>query len=443
MIPKITTGGKSFKGAFQYYLHDKDKTTRERVAWTHTENLLTDDPDKAWRVMAYTAKEAERLKEASGQKMTGRKLSKPVFAYSLSWHPEQEPDQEHMLATAKQSLDILGFTEHETVIIAHRDEPQRHVHVIVNRVHPLTGIAGDTGNSKLKLSDFALAYELEQGKVYCQQREENHRKRTQGERTQYRDQVIVEAWKLSDNGHGFAAALKDKGYHLAQGRKRFVVVDPYGQTHNPTRHLENVRAKEFQKRLQDVELTRLPDAAKLSRDIQADNRRRYDESLKYDQQVMERTNQLQTKHREQRAKVVHHFEDKLARQRESLTERYRSAEQRDKIEALQEKTKRVNWLKRMFGTARKEQELLREMESSRRQVEGRAREQFGKIAAEREQSLGQLGELQAMQKERKAGLWQSQKPAGYVNENEREKIMQRLREQRQSSRTRNGPSLER
>ena len=101
MIPRIAAGGGNFRGAFQYYLHDKDATTRSRVAWTHTENLLTRDPDKAWRVMAYTAKEHERLKEASGQKTTGRKLTKPVFAFSLSWHPEQKPDRDHMLATAR------------------------------------------------------------------------------------------------------------------------------------------------------------------------------------------------------------------------------------------------------------------------------------------------------------------------------------------------------
>lgn len=430
MIPKLTTGGSSFKGAFQYYLHDKNKSTRDRVAWTHTENLLTDDPDKAWKVMAYTAKEAERLKEASGQKMTGRKLAKPVFAYSLSWHPEQDPDQEHMLATAKQSLDVLGFTEHETVIIAHRDEPQRHVHVIVNRVHPLTGIAGATGNSKLKLSDFAHEYELKQGKVYCQQREENQRKRKQGERTQYCDPVIAAAWQQSDNGPGFAAALKENGYHLAQGRKRLVIVDPYGQTHNPTRHLEKVRAKEFQKRLQGVELTRLPDATKLSREIQQDNRRRYDESLKYDRKVIAQTNQLQTRQQEQRAKVVNHYEDKLTRQRDDAAEHYALKEQETAIEALRAKTKKTNWLKRVLGLAEKERELLREMELTRQN-------------AEREKSLTQLKELQTIQQQRRTEQLQAQKPADYVNENEREKIMQHLREKRQQNRSRNGPSLER
>ena len=443
MISKITSGGCSFKGAFQYYLHDKNKSTRERVAWTHTENLLTDDPSKAWRVMSYTAKEAERLKEASGQKMTGRKLAKPVFAYSLSWHPEQDPNQEHMLTTARKSLDVLGLSDHEILIIAHRDEPQKHVHVIVNRVHPLTGIAGDTGNSKLKLSDFAREYEIENGKIYCRQREENHQKRTQGEKTMYRDQIILAAWRQSDNGNGFAAALKEKGYALAQGRSRIVIVDPYGQTHNPTRHLENVRAKQLQQRLQDVDLTHLPDATKLSRDIQTDNRRRYDESLKHDERVVQLTNQIQSRHLEQRAQVSNTYADRMAQQREELARQYRLKEQQAEIAALREKTRKPKLWKRIFGIAKKEQAQLAELEMNQQNAQWRLSERLGQTAAAREQSLAGLKARQEAERRKETEKLQTQKPAGYVNENEREKLVQHLRDKRQQSRSRTGPSLER
>jgi hypothetical protein len=90
MVPKITQGGGNFKGAFRYYLHDKGADTSIRVAWTQVENMLTQDPEKAWKVMAFTAQVQERLKEASGQSRAGRKLEKPVFAFSLAWHPESE-----------------------------------------------------------------------------------------------------------------------------------------------------------------------------------------------------------------------------------------------------------------------------------------------------------------------------------------------------------------
>lgn len=442
MIPKITEGGRSFKGAARYYLHDKNATTRERVAWTQTENLLTDDPDKAWKVMAYTAKEAERLKEASGQKMTGRKLTKPVFAYSLSWHPEQNPSPEHMLAMARQSLAQLGLTEHEAIIIAHSDEPQRHVHLIVNRVHPLTGIASEMSNSKRKLSDFAREYEREHGKVYCRQREENYRKREQGEKTMYRDPNIAEAWRQSDNGRGFAAALQDKGYQLAQGRKRLVVVDPYGQTHNPTRHLENVRAKQFNERVADLDLARLPDATQLSRTIQADNKRRYEQSRRHDEQVAQQKNAIQSRHLEQRAQLSHRFEDRLAREREETSRHYRLDEQQAQIEALREKTKKPNLWQRLFGFAKKDQARLSELELTHQNAQWRAQERLDRIAADREKSLAALKERQDAEKHRELENLQTQRPAGYVNEAEQARIAQHLRERRQE-RTRSRPSRER
>lgn len=187
MVPAETEPGRSFKGASLYYLHDKrregeaERLTSERVAWTHTANLSTDDPERAWRLMAATAMSQAELKKAAGEKATGRKLTKPGYAYSLAWHPEQQPTKDHMLSTALESLKAAGLEGYQAIILAHSDEPQQHVHVIVNRVHPETGIAATLSNSKLKLSKWAEAYEKQHGKIYCNKRVENNRKREQRE----------------------------------------------------------------------------------------------------------------------------------------------------------------------------------------------------------------------------------------------------------------------
>jgi len=439
VIPRITPGGTSFKGAAQYYLHDKGATTRERVAWTHTENLLTDDPAKAWKVMAWTAKEAERLKEASGQRATGRKLTKPVFAYSLSWHPEQQPGKAELLAAARKSLDRLGLAEHESVIICHRDEPQPHVHVVVNRVHPVTGLAASTSQSKRKLSDFAREHEREHGKIYCQQRETNHAKRQRKEPARYCDPVILQAWQQSDNGRGFAAALREQGYHLAQGRKRLVVVDRYGQTHNPVRHLENVRAAQFQQRLQDVELARLPDATQLSRTIQAENRRRYDASLRHDAQVTQVKNQLQDRHLEERARLSAEHADRLSREQDELARHYCLPALQAEIAALRERTRQPGIWKRLFGLSRRDATRLHELEQSHANAQWRVQERLDRLAVERDAALARLKERQATVERRTLERLESRKPAGYVNDQERERLREPIREQRQ----RRGPSLER
>lgn len=187
MVPAVTEGGRSFKGASLYYLHDKrrageaERLTSERVAWTHTANLSTADPERAWRIMADTAMRQGEIKAAAGEKATGRKLTKPVYAYSLAWHPEQRVDKDHMLSTALDSLKAQGLEGYQALILAHRDEPQQHVHVIVNRVHPETGKAATLSNNTLKLSKWAEAYEKQHGKIYCGKRVENNRKREQRE----------------------------------------------------------------------------------------------------------------------------------------------------------------------------------------------------------------------------------------------------------------------
>jgi hypothetical protein len=255
-----------------------------------------------------------------------------------------------------------------------------------------------------------------------------------------RDLNIAEAWRQSDNGRGFVAALKDKGYTLAQGRKRLVVVDKYGQTHNPVRHLENVRSKQFNERVADLDLTRLPDATELSRKIQADNKRRYERSRRHDEQVAQQKNQMQTRHQEQRTQMSHCFEDRLTREREELNQHYRLDEQQAQIDTLREKTKNPNWWKRLLGISKKDRARLNELELTHQNAQWRAQERLDRITAEREKSLALLKERQEAEKRLELEQLHTQKPADYINEAEREKIAHHLRDR---DRNRSGPSLER
>ena len=187
MVPVITAGGRSFRGAALYYLHDKrqegeaERFTTDRIAWVETVNLPTGDPERAWRIMAHTALTQAELKAAAGIKATGRKLSKPVFAYSIAWHPGERLTKAEMLEAGRSSLKDQGLEEHQAIILAHTDEPQAHVHIIVNRVHPATGKAATLSNSRLKLSQWAEAYERKRGKVFCPQRVRNNARRSHGE----------------------------------------------------------------------------------------------------------------------------------------------------------------------------------------------------------------------------------------------------------------------
>lgn len=383
MIPKITGGGASFRGAFLYYLHDKGAATSGRVDWTQTENMRTDDPGKAWRIMAYTARAQERLKEASGQSRAGRKLEKPVFAFSLSWHPEQSPTRERMLETARRAIAVLGLSEHEALIVAHRDEPQKHLHVIVNRVHPLTGMAGDVRNSKRKLSDFARLYEQETGKIYCRQRTTNHRKREEGEMSRYSDPNIADAWQTTKTGAAFVKALEAKGYRLAQGRKRLVIIDPHGKAHNPTRHLQGVRARDIEERLRDLDLSRLPDAdapmeAKAPMETKAPGEAEAPEApsreIRIPRAAPEQDNyrrdlaRLVQRHADELAEKHRHTADALVLQQHRVTARaekrlgklYQLPQRRQELKTMKRSLMAAPWWKRLLGLTRKDRDAFLE-----------------------------------------------------------------------------------
>ncbi|CAH0313417.1 relaxase/mobilization nuclease domain-containing protein [Roseomonas sp. CECT 9278] len=178
---QIAGTGRSFKGAFAYYLHDKRADpsqphlmTAERVGWMETRHLAVDDPACVQGVMIATARSADDLKRAAGVKMTGRKATAgPVFAYSLQWHPENEtiPDRAGMVAAAEATLRALGAEGRQAAIIAHRDTAHPHVHIIVNRVDPETGRMLDLNDNAKKLDAWARRYERERGEIVSPARE--------------------------------------------------------------------------------------------------------------------------------------------------------------------------------------------------------------------------------------------------------------------------------
>ena len=271
MVPVQATG-RGFKGAAAYLLHDKSADTQERVAWTHTENMHTDDPERSWRAMAWLASSAQDLKRQhanqNGQDlnkaMRGRKLDKPVLTLSLSWGQDERPSREEMIAAGKEAMKRLGMEDHQALYVAHNDTEHPHVHILANRVHPQTGKAAPLSRSRETLSRWAEEYERTQGQIRCAKRVENNRARDAGQKVVHSQEVIARAWAQADTPQAFQAALAEQGYILAQGDRRgFVVVDPHGKAHNPVRHLPGVSAKAFQERMGDLAPAQCPRVAQV------------------------------------------------------------------------------------------------------------------------------------------------------------------------------------
>lgn len=181
MMPNETRG-RSFRGVLQYVLHDKRaegeavRTTSERVTFIEMANLPTDDPEKAYKLMAWTALHQGYLKDLTGQSARGRKAERPVWHVSLSWHPdEQEISATDQAAAARDLLARFGLSEHQAVIVGHDDaaKGQAHLHIVANLINPGNGKMPEGGLSfsEKALQGWARQYEKAHGVSFCPQRE--------------------------------------------------------------------------------------------------------------------------------------------------------------------------------------------------------------------------------------------------------------------------------
>jgi Relaxase/Mobilisation nuclease domain len=171
MIVKIGAAGKSFSGLATYLTHDPEAAkTQDRLDWTHTLNLAEDHVPSAVNEMLWTARHAELLKQEAGVRGGGRATESPVKHVSLSWSPEEKPTRERMIETAEDFLHHMKWHEHQVVLIAHSDKPYAHVHLVLNMVHPDTGLRLDDDFERRRAQKWALRYEWENGRIYCEER---------------------------------------------------------------------------------------------------------------------------------------------------------------------------------------------------------------------------------------------------------------------------------
>jgi len=183
MIPKIHKKGSGFGGITKYVLHDKNADTTDRVAWTQTVNLGTRNPETASRVMMATSMDQDRLKREAGIKATGRKSKDHVLHVTLSWHADEAVDltKDEQVRAAKWFLKEIKAGDRQALIVSHNDEPQPHVHLVVNRVSPKDGRILPSSFERLNASKWAEKYERDRGEILCHNRAVNNAARERGE----------------------------------------------------------------------------------------------------------------------------------------------------------------------------------------------------------------------------------------------------------------------
>lgn len=389
MIPRVAKTGTSFHGAWLYYAHDKNAMTADRVAWSHLENLQgCDVPRAGISRMIDTAE-------------LNTHCTKPVYAFSLSYPHQDQPEKGKAIEDARAALKVLGMEDNQAVFFAHKDTEHFHVHIIANRIHPETLIAKNNFRDFKDLSDWALQYERDHGQIYCAERERRARERdlNQGKNLQrYADNVILQAWEKSDGGKAFQAALEARGWKLGRGdrKDRFLALSPSGKPYDVLREINKTRGKgeslklaDIEKRFSDLKRDELKRIADLQNEQEAEReetKRRdafkkqgeKEASKAFHKAADDERRRIERLHRELR---LQHTEQQRIHQQSATRQRqeaqqeikdtYALPEQAKTLKALQQRqnAKPTLWGKISGKHEREQQAIKEQIKQQRRQIE--------------------------------------------------------------------------
>src|SRR5262245_25268722 len=156
MLASIAETHADFAALSRYLIEGKrnKETSPHRVDWIEGHNLATADPELAAKIMEATAKQSA-------------KVEKPVYHASINWHPDETPSQAEMKEIARRALKLMELEEHQALVVGHGDTVHRHLHMMVNRVHPDTGKAWRTGHDYLRFDRVMKQLAEENGFVYA------------------------------------------------------------------------------------------------------------------------------------------------------------------------------------------------------------------------------------------------------------------------------------
>ena len=392
--------GTGFLGAWKYCNHDersKDekgqritKTSRDRVAWTHTENLggMNAESDAAAWIMKQIAQQ-------------NRHMKKPVSHLVISYPTAERPERDKMIEDARAVLKVLKLDAHQSMFFAHNDTNHKHLHIITNRIHPQTLKGQSNSFDYAKLQAWALKYEREHGQIYCTERESRARERELNEGknlNRYADNVILQAWEKSDGGKAFQAALEARGWRLGLGdrKDRFLALTPSGKPLDILREINKTRGKgeslkiaDIEKRFGDLKRGDLKKIADLQKEQEAerDETKRREEFKKQGEKEARKAfhkaadderRQIERLHRELRSQHTEQqsiHQEAATRQRrdaeQAIKDTYALPEQAKKLKALYERqnAKATLWGKLSGKHGREQADIAEAIKNQSRQID--------------------------------------------------------------------------
>jgi len=127
---------KHFSALCRYVAKPEEKDEDERVAWLESRNLPGLD--------GHDLDEADAIKAAFWMGATAalnRNTSKrAAIHYVINFSPKDTPRLHNLMLKdiANRCLDVINTREHQALIACHIDRDHTHLHITLNRIHPVT-----------------------------------------------------------------------------------------------------------------------------------------------------------------------------------------------------------------------------------------------------------------------------------------------------------------
>ena len=213
-----------FAGLVKYIADPQDK--HERVDYVSVTNCHTDDPAMAILEVTHT------------QSRNTRSSADKTYHLIVSFRAGEHPDSETLRAIEERICDGLGYGEHQRVSALHSDTDNLHLHIAINKIHPVRFIIHTPYNDHKALGSLCERLEREYGlQVDNHQAQKTGAENRAGDMERHAGIESLLGWikreclaelKAAQSWTEFQKVLTDNGLKLMLRGNGFVMTDGNG-----------------------------------------------------------------------------------------------------------------------------------------------------------------------------------------------------------------------
>ena len=195
----------------------------------------------------------------------GTRCRQHLFSMSFNPPPGRNVSTEDFERAVAQAEEKLGLTDQPRAMVFHEKEGRRHLHAVWSRIDGESLKAIPMSHSKLAMRDLSRAiflahgWSLPRGLVDSRARDPRNFTLEEWQQAKRQDHdprdiktAIQDAWATSDTQATLAHALEARGFRLAKGDlKSVVVIDKDGEVRSLTR-AAGIKARDVRARLKDM-----------------------------------------------------------------------------------------------------------------------------------------------------------------------------------------------